>query len=62
MTAFSHDKRLPVKKKLGKNEAGIRFPQGCKLDTRNRVISLPKIGSVKYRHCQNPECVVDVYL
>lgn len=43
------NKRLPVRKKLGKNEAGIKYPQGCVLDENNRVIKLPKLGWVKYR-------------
>ncbi|MCX7114431.1 MAG: transposase, partial [Gammaproteobacteria bacterium] len=43
------NKRLPVKKRLGKNEAGIRYPQGIELDEKNQVIRLPKLGWVKYR-------------
>ena len=46
------NKRLPQKKKLGKNEAGIKYPQGCTLDKNNRVIKLPKLGWVKYRLSQ----------
>ncbi|MCD2452045.1 MAG: transposase [Methylicorpusculum sp.] len=44
------NKRLPKPKKLGKNEAGIKYPQGFKLDENNRVIRLPKLGWVKYRN------------
>ena len=43
-------KRLPVFKKRGKNEAGIRYPQHVKLDANNSVIQLPKLGWVKYRN------------
>jgi IS605 OrfB family transposase len=46
------NKRLPKPKKLGKNEAGIKYPQGCWLDENNRVIKLPKLGWVKYRFSQ----------
>lgn len=46
------NKRLPTPKKLGKNEAGIKYPQGCVLDENNRVIKLPKLGWVKYRLSQ----------
>ena len=49
------NKRLPTKKKLGKNEAGIRYPQGCTLDENNRVIKLPKLGCVKYRFSRKIE-------
>jgi len=40
----------PAPKKLGKHEAGIKYPQGCTLDENNRVIRLPKLGWVKYRY------------
>jgi IS605 OrfB family transposase len=43
-------KRLPTLKKLGKNEAGVKYPQGFMLDENNRVIRLPKLGWVKYRN------------
>lgn len=43
-------KRLPTNKKLCKNEAGIKYPQGCTLDENNRVIKLPKLGWVRYRN------------
>jgi hypothetical protein len=31
------NKRIPVFKKLGKNETGIRYPQGFSLDQGNRA-------------------------
>jgi putative transposase len=42
-------KHLPIFKKAGRNEAGIRYPQGFTLDENNRVVKLPKLGWVKYR-------------
>jgi putative transposase len=52
------NKRLPTRKKLGKNEAGIKYPQGCTLDENNRVIKLPKLGWVKYRRSQRIQGVI----
>jgi transposase len=46
-------KRLPKPKKLGKNEAGIKYPQDCVLDENNHVIKLPKLGWVKYHRSQS---------
>jgi putative transposase len=48
-------KHLPVYKHLGKNEAGIKYPQGILLDQNNQVIKLPKLGWVKYRASQKIE-------
>lgn len=45
-------KRLPIFKKRGKNEAGIRYPQGFTLDEPNAVLKLPKLGWLKYRKSQ----------
>jgi putative transposase len=44
------NKRIPTFKRLGKNEAGIKYPQGVLLDSGNSVIKLPKLGWVKYRN------------
>lgn len=44
------NKRIPNFKRLGKNEAGIKYPQGVLLDEGNSVIKLPKLGWVKYRN------------
>jgi putative transposase len=44
------NKRTPTFKWLGKNEAGIKYPQGVLLDSGNSVIKLPKLGWVKYRN------------
>lgn len=43
------NKRIPNFKRLGRNEAGIKYPQGVLLDEGNSVIKLPKLGWVKYR-------------
>ena len=40
---------VPIFKKKGRNEAGIKYPQGFSLDENNQVIKLPKLGRVKYR-------------
>lgn len=52
------NKRIPVFKKLGKNEAGIKYPQHVVLDENNQVIQLPKLGWVKYRSSRRIEGVV----
>lgn len=44
------NKRIPNFKRLGRNEAGIKYPQGVLLDEGNNVIKLPKLGWVKYRN------------
>lgn len=51
-------KRIPVFKRLGQNEAGIKYPQGTILDQVNNVIRLPKLGWVKYRNSREVEGVV----
>ena len=43
------NKRIPNFKRLGRNEAAIKYPQGVLLDEGNSVIKLPKLGWVKYR-------------
>lgn len=43
------NKRIPIFKKKGRNEAGIKYPQGFSLDENNRAIKLPKLDRVKYR-------------
>jgi putative transposase len=52
------NKRIPVFKKLGKNEAGIRYPQGFSLDQGNSVIKLPKLGWLKYQKSRDIKGVV----
>jgi IS605 OrfB family transposase len=47
------NKHIPVFKKAGKNEAGIRYPQGFALDEPNQVVQLPKLGWVKYRRSRH---------
>lgn len=47
------NKQLPVIKRLGRNEAGIKYPQGATLDSKNQVIKFPKIGWIKYRHSRD---------
>lgn len=47
------NKRIPVFKRLGKNEAGVKYPQGTSLDSKNKVIQFPKLGFVKYRHSRD---------
>jgi putative transposase len=42
------NKCIPNFKRLGRNEAGIKYPQGTLLDEGNSVIKLPKLGWVKY--------------
>lgn len=42
------NKRIPRFKRLGKNEAGIKFPQGVTLDENNQVINFPKFGRLKF--------------
>jgi putative transposase len=42
------NKCIPNSKRLGRNEAGIKYPQGTLLDEGNSVIKLPKLGWVKY--------------
>ncbi len=49
------NKRIPNFKRLGKNEAGIKYPQGITLDQGNSVIKLPKLGWVKYRNSRKVE-------
>lgn len=48
-------KRLPVFKKAGRNEAGIRYPQGFALEENNRVMKLPKLGWIKYHRSRTIE-------
>lgn len=48
-------KKLPVFKRLGKNEASLVYPQSTVLDTGNKVIKVPKIGWIKYRPSQKVE-------
>lgn len=52
------NKRLPNFKRLGKNEAGIKYPQGISLDEGNGVVKLPKLGWVKYRNSRKVEGVI----
>lgn len=52
------NKRIPNFKRLGKNEAGIKYPQGITLDQGNSVVKLPKLGWVKYRNSREIEGVV----
>lgn len=52
------NKRPPNFKRLGKNEAGIHYPQGFALDQGNAVIKLPKTRWVKYRNSRNIEGTV----
>ncbi|MHB0984928.1 MAG: RNA-guided endonuclease InsQ/TnpB family protein [Sulfuricella sp.] len=52
------NKRIPNFKRLGKNEAGIRYPQGFTLDQGNSVIRLPKARWVKYRNSRPIEGTV----
>jgi putative transposase len=52
------NKRIPVFKKLGKNEAGIRYPQGFSLDQGNSVVKVPKVGWLKYRNSRDVKGVV----
>lgn len=47
------NKRIPVFKRLGRNEAGVKYPQGTRLDSKNKVIQFPKLGWVKYRHSRD---------
>lgn len=49
------NKRMPIFKKKGRNEAGIKYPQGFLLDENNQVVKLPKLGYVKYRNSRNIE-------
>jgi len=48
-------KRIPTFKKKGRNEAGIRYPQGFSVDENNCVFRLPKLGRVKYRNSRKIE-------
>jgi putative transposase len=52
------NKKLPIFKKVGKNEAGIQYPQQVVLDENNQVIQSPKLGWVKYRSHRRIEGVV----
>ncbi len=52
------NKRIPNFKRLGKNEAGIKYPQGTTLDQGNAVVKLPKLGWVKYRNSRKIEGAV----
>lgn len=52
------NKRIPNFKRLGKNEAGIHYPQGFALDQGNAVIKLPKTRWVKYRNSRKIEGTV----
>jgi putative transposase len=52
------NKRIPNFKRLGNNEAGIKYPQGTTLDQGNAVVKLPKLGWVKYRNSRKIEGVV----
>lgn len=52
------NKRIPNFKRLGKNEAGIKYPQGTTLDQGNAVVKLPKLGWVKYRHSRKVEGLI----
>lgn len=47
------NKKIPVFKRSGRNEAGIKYPQGTNLDSGNQVIQFPKIGWIKYRHSRD---------
>lgn len=47
------NKRIPNFKRLERNEAGIKYPQGVLLDEGNSVIKLPKLGWVKYRNSRS---------
>lgn len=47
------NKRIPNFKRLGRNEAGIKYPQSVLLDEGNSVIKLPKLGWVKYRNSRS---------
>lgn len=48
-------KHIPKFKRLGKNEAGIKYPQGFTLDANNQVIKLPKLKWLKYRKSRDIE-------
>lgn len=52
------NKRIPNFKRLGKNEAGIKYPQGTTLDQVNSVVKLPKLGWIKYRNSRKLEGVI----
>lgn len=52
------NKRIPIFKKKGHNEVGIRYPQGFLLDENNQVVKLPKLKYVKYRSSRKIEGIV----
>ena len=52
------NKSIPNFKRLGKNEAGIKYPQGITLDQGNSVVKLPKLGWIKYRNSRKLEGVI----
>jgi putative transposase len=52
------NKRIPNFKRLGRNEAGIKYPQHTLLDQGNAVVKLPKLGWVKYRNSRQVEGII----
>ncbi len=47
---FAKRADFPKPKKKGRSSNSFRFPQGCKLEQKNRRIFLPKLGWMRYRN------------